>query len=340
VKILYISSSVNPVGSGRYGGLEKSLLDFALRMKELGHDVTIASVIGSKIPEGIKHIPTVDARINQDRDDLAYYNYVPYVKEFEVIHDFSHRKILANLDSEKKYPTVNMVWNVGFEVQRLPKYNLMCLSKFIAEKVANMYYQAVKYEDLPIDCSKYAFCKDKEDYFVFAGSMIPKKNALEAIKICRELGVKLHVMGGINPRDDKSYMYEVIKNCDDKQIFWHGDVTEEVKIELLQHAKALIYPIRYDHAQETAFSLLIPEANSCGTPCVVYGWGCFPELIIDGKTGFLPQTYKEFKEAMLKVDEIKPEDCRDFAVKRFHRDRVVNSYLEEVYKPVAEGLRW
>jgi len=235
-------------------------------------------------------------------------------------------------------PVVNMVWNPNPRVP-LPKYNLMCLTRYHAQRVCDLTLQTIKYEDICINTERYAFCPDKEDYFLFVGKLTPEKGALEAVRICKELGVRLYVVGGLLPSDPKWYMWEVVRECDQKQIVFIGNASDDVKIKLMQKAKALIYPVDFRHAFDMAHWQAGVEALSCGTPLITYRLGCLKEVFIHGKHGFLVRDREEFKEAMQNIEDISPEECRRYAW-RYDRYRIVENYLREVYKPVARGLRW
>ena len=89
------------------------------------------------------------------------------------------------------------------------------------------------------------------------------------------------------------------------------------------------------------FGLVMAEAMSCGTPVVGFDRGAVSELIVDGKTGFVvpPEKGVEgLKEALSKVDRIKPQDCRDHIVNNFSIEKMVENY-EKTYKDVIEDFK-
>jgi glycosyltransferase involved in cell wall biosynthesis len=338
MRVLFISTTVVPVGHPKYGGVEKLVWEFAEQMAEWGHKCAVAAPQGSKVPDGVELIETVRLPDQQDRDDLAYYNVCDRLGDFDVVHDFSHQHQASLVHGN--LPVINMIWDPVTARYPRPKYNVFCLSRWQAERFANTYGQAVKYdaESLPVNTERYAFCPDKGDRFLFLGKLTPEKGALEAISMCRELGAPLDVCGGRLPTDPGDYELEVIRACDDDQIVYHGNVTDEVKIELLQHARALIYPLQEGFLEAHWHGGL--EALSCGTPVVCYERGAHREVLEDGKVGFVVNSRREFVDAMKNIDKIRPEECRRFAVEHYGREHVVKKYLEELYVPVAGGMRW
>ena len=59
-----------------------------------------------------------------------------------------------------------------------------------------------------------------------------------------------------------------------------GEVTHGEKVELLQHARATLFPISW----QEPFGLVMIESMACGTPVIATRWGAVPEVIDDGRT--------------------------------------------------------
>jgi glycosyltransferase involved in cell wall biosynthesis len=69
------------------------------------------------------------------------------------------------------------------------------------------------------------------------------------------------------------------------------------------------------------------EALAVGTPVIAYRSGALPDIIEDGVTGFLVDNVEQMADAIRRVDQIRPEDCRAAAEKRFSRERMVHDYF-------------
>jgi glycosyltransferase involved in cell wall biosynthesis len=74
----------------------------------------------------------------------------------------------------------------------------------------------------------------------------------------------------------------------------------------------------------------------CGTPVIAYARGSMPELIIEGKTGFLVKNIAEAVVAVERLASIDPDACRQHACSKFSRDHMIEEYIG-AYKIVLQG---
>ena len=103
------------------------------------------------------------------------------------------------------------------------------------------------------------------------------------------------------------------------------------KIELLGQARALMIPTL---APETS-SLVAMEAMACGTPVVAFANGALPEVVVDGKTGFLVNDLDEMVKAVRRVDSIDRGECRAHVEAHFNASRMADGY-ERLYATIQE----
>ena len=158
-----------------------------------------------------------------------------------------------------------------------------------------------------------------------------------AINLAEETGSRL-MLGG-NIEDIEFYKKDAEPHLSEK-IKWIGPVSAELTLtkpevaKLMQGAKAFLITINWYEP----FGLVMAESMSCGTPVIGFDRGSVKELIIDGKTGFVVDPTKGIeglKEALRKIEIIKPQDCRDHAVANFSTETMVENY-KKVYNEILK----
>ena len=125
---------------------------------------------------------------------------------------------------------------------------------------------------------------------------------------------------------------EVEPHVDGEQIVFEGEVSDERKRELFAHARAFLFPITWPEP----FGLVMIEAMATGTPVVALRAGSVPEVVDDGRTGFVCDTFDEFVAAIERIDEIDPSACRRLVEERFTVDRMVDGY-EALYRRLLQA---
>jgi glycosyltransferase involved in cell wall biosynthesis len=82
----------------------------------------------------------------------------------------------------------------------------------------------------------------------------------------------------------------------------------------------------------------MPEAMACGTPVVALRRGSAPELIEQGRTGFVVDTVDEMVEAVTAAKDIDPAECRAHVESRFSPGMMAAAYVQ-MYERILEGER-
>ena len=179
-----------------------------------------------------------------------------------------------------------------------------------------------------INTKAFTFCPKPKDYLLFFGRIHPEKGTYEAIKIAQKAGKKLIISGLIQHRE---YFNEKVKPYINNNIVYVGNSDPEKRNKLLGEAYALLHPISF----KEPFGLSVAEAMLCGTPVIAFNLGAMPELILHEKTGFLVNTTKEAVKAVANIKSISREACREWALSKFSREKMIEGYLE-VYKNILK----
>jgi glycosyltransferase involved in cell wall biosynthesis len=168
--------------------------------------------------------------------------------------------------------------------------------------------------------------REREDFALALGRICPEKNVHEALEAGTLAGTQVLVGGHVFPyREHGEYFHDKVEpllNGEAGHRFL-GPIETERRQRLLARAKCLLHPTI---APETS-SLVAMEALAVGTPVIAYRSGALPEIIEDGVTGFLVDSVEQMADAIKRVDQIRPEDCRAAAEKRFSRERMVHDYF-------------
>ena len=209
----------------------------------------------------------------------------------------------------------------------------------------NVVYHGIDVEEFPVKEEP-----DKGSYLFTIGRVTRDKGQDKAIEIAKKTGSKLIIAGCVQnkPADreffaglnnsidlstevgkhqvDNDYYTSVIKPLldSDKQIIYIGEISSEHKKHWYRHARATLFPIQWGEP----FGLVLVESMACGTPVVALNRGAVPEIVVDGKTGFVVDSVQAMIEAVSLIDSIDPSDCRSHVLKHFSIKSMAHKYSE------------
>jgi len=185
-----------------------------------------------------------------------------------------------------------------------------------------------------LDASAFAFGDGSGDqdgeYFLFLGRMSPDKGAHRAIEVDRKAGVRVLMAAKMREAWERTYFDERVAPLLGPDAVYLGEVQHERKLELLANARALLFPIRWNEP----FGMVMLESMACGTPVIAFSEGAAPEVVEDGRTGFLCADEAEMAEAVGRVGQLRREDCRAAVEGYFSTRRMVAEHVE-LYEELA-----
>ena len=183
-----------------------------------------------------------------------------------------------------------------------------------------------------IDVTQFTVNPTPGDYLLYFGRIHPEKGAAEAIEIARRAGKPL-VMAGL-VQDEGYWRERVQPYVDGQSVRYVGNVGPAERDALLGGALALLHPISFDEP----FGLSVAEAMMTGTPVIATHRGSMPELIDDGRTGFLVGDTGAAAAAVQRLDALDRRHVAEVARRRFSVDQMVEGYLA-VYERVLTDFR-
>jgi glycosyltransferase involved in cell wall biosynthesis len=337
MKVAILSSIAWRTPPRRYGPWEQVASNITEGLVEKGIDVTLFatadSITKGKLESVCEHSwsenPELDPKVCEC---LHISNLMEQADKFDVIHN-NFDFLPLTYSRLVKTPMVTTIH--GFSSQKIlavyKKYN--STSSYVSisnsDRSPELDYAATVYNG--INTGEFTFCPEPKDYLLFFGRIHPDKGTYESIQIAKQSGRKLIISGLIQHQE---YFDSMIKPCiNDDDIVYVGNSGPTERDKIMGEAYALLHPVSFDEP----FGLSVAESMLCGTPVIAFNRGSMPELIVDGKTGFLVDTTGGAVDAVKAIRSVNRKYCRDHAASKFSRQKMIEGYLD-VYKKVLEKI--
>jgi glycosyltransferase involved in cell wall biosynthesis len=296
LKIVHVIWTRFPVAG--YGGTERVCYWLAKAQAELGHEVSILCLPGSELPFA-RCLPLPDRLTHLDP-------LLPPGTEIVQLYGSPNYRLDA--------PYLVNIGGNGQAGERFPA-NTVFVSRNHARR-----HGWTEFVHNGIDIAEYPLWKKKEDFVLFlAKASWRVKNLPGAIRIARAAGKKLHVGGGRAA-------------CWHRGVVSHGTVDGQRKLELLQNASCLLFPVIWDEP----FGLVVVEAMACGTPVVATPRGALPEIVTPA-SGVLADSFAGLVDGIDRVRNLDPEACRARVAEAFTHRHMAEKYLDYYRKILRDG---
>ena len=345
MRILCFSPIELPLTVGsRYTGLEKLAVQHAEQWAKLGHEVAI--IAHKDTDTSVKLLPcdgyeTIKRPMHAEQK--AFMNYQGIMRDYDVIWDISHLHLTARWMPNMPVVSVfsaNPEYEARARNEKAP-YNLISWSKWGVGQIRKYYKRNSRYQEtIMVDPEVYKPVGKRNDRFLTIGRMSAEKGNLNAVMLCKQMGLNLDVAGGrgseVASGTELTEYEKLVKNyCDGKQIVFYGEIDEEQKVELMQHDKGLLYIT--NHVEITSHK--VQECMLCGMPVIAPRLGGMNEIVTNGVDGYLCYGSEEYAMAINQFDKLTPEKTREQLVDKYSPDKVAQGYIE-LFQKVADGLRW
>jgi len=317
----------------QYGPWEQVVSCLAEGLVSKGIDVTLfatgdsftAGKLAYCIDRPYAEDATADAKVNE----CLHISYLmERAAEFDLIHN--HFDFLP-LTYSRLIQTPLLTTIHGFSSPRIVpvyrKYNNHAHYVAISNtnRHADLNYIATVYNG--INTNEFTFRPKSKDYLLFFGRIHPEKGAWDAIQVAKRCGKKIIIAGLI--QDGEYYENKIKPFINNEDVIYSGNCGPKERDELLGNALALLHLIHFDEP----FGLSVAEAMCCGTPVIAFNKGSMPELILNGKTGFLVNTIEEAAEAVNQLHKLDRNNCRRWAMSEFSKEKMTDDYID-VYKRI------
>lgn len=271
MRIALVSSDVFPTPPESYGGLEIVVANLASRLCDLGHDVTLYALPGSRPDHRVRTVPL---------DDTPTFG--PGLLEHDVIHYHGwHADRLWALASAHPQRAFVQTWHGPSMGLAAPPPNVVVcgVSRWHGAALAAELGASARGVPNGVRLADYPLYRgQRDDYLVSLNRLDPAKGIDRAIRLAREVGMPLRIAGPESGVPSEEYVRAVLTRCDGRDVVWEGSLTLGEKVPLLQRARALLWLGGW----EEPFGLGIVEANACGTPVLGLARGAVPEILAAG----------------------------------------------------------
>lgn len=342
MRIAQVAPLYESVPPKLYGGTERVVSTLTDGLVGRGHDVTLFAS-GESVTKA-KLVPSREKALRLDSGlqsaTAAHLAMLHEIRrradEFDIIHvhisHFIHFPVLAEITHKTvttphgrldyaDLPAAYACW---------PTFPMISISLRQRKPLQAACWVGNVYHGLPLD--QYPRRpRQSGKYLAFLGRMSRDKRADRAIEIARGCGMPLKIAAKIEG-DDNDFYNDVIKPMLGPDVEFIGEVNEEQKVDFLSRATALVFPIDWPEP----FGLVAIEAMAFGVPVVAWREGALPEIIDDGKTGYVVDTIEDAVAAVRKCGLLDAEDIRSTFEARFAADRMIDDYVAIYEKLVGQ----
>src|ERR1700761_1150435 len=334
MKIAQIAPLAESCPPKLYGGTERIVSYLTEELVNLGHEVTLFasgdSITSSQLVPCSRKALRLDPTV---RDPIPYHTMMlgevsRRLDEFDVLHfhiDHLHYplmrpfadRMLTTLHGRLDLPDLAPFYAA------FPELPLVSISDSQRRPMPPVNWLSTIYHGLPRHLLPFTE-NPKPGYLAFLGRISPEKGPDRAIEIAARSGAQLKIAAKVDVAD-QAYWRTVIEPMvkANPNVEFIGEINEQQKGQFLGNARALLFPIDWPEP----FGLVMIEAMACGTPVIAFDNGSVPEVIEDGKSGFIVESIPEAIAALDKVDGLKRRGVRDRFEQRFTVERMTQDYL-------------
>lgn len=337
MRIAQIAPLWESVPPPAYGGAELVVSLLTDELVQRGHDVTLFASGDSVSLARLEAIHPRALRLDPSVKEHSIYEMLQLsqvyqrAQEFDIIHSHIGCSALP-CSSLVKTPTLHTLHgSFTTDNEKLFTYlrdlPYVSISNTQREPRLGLNYVATVHNGINPAAHKFYPEPDESPYLAFLGRISPEKGPHLAIEIAKQSGWHLKMAGKVDRVDVDYFEQEIKPHIDGKQIEYLGEANHVQKNSLMGNAVATLFPITW----REPFGLVMIESMVAGTPVIALELGSTPEIIVDGKTGFLCHNVDECIKALERVRDLDRSACRDHVVNHFGVRQMTDGY-EAVYQ--------
>jgi glycosyltransferase involved in cell wall biosynthesis len=342
MRIAQLAPLAEAVPPKLYGGTERVVSWLTEELVEMGHEVTLLAS-GDSITNALLEVCSTRAlRLDTGQRDpmLAYSAMLARIADmapqFDIVHshlDWVHIPLLhqlgvpfiTTLHGRLDLPDLGDCFEECFAEARY-----VSISDAQRAPLANARWAGTVYHGIPKNLLKPNFAP--EGYLAFLGRICPEKGPETAIGLANAANLPLKIAAKVDKVDRAYFEHKVSPLIDGRGVEFIGEIDEWQKADFLGNAAALLFPIRWPEP----FGLVMVEAMACGTPVVAFRCGSVPEVIEEGISGFVVDSYHDALRAIEQARTVNRHGVRMSFERRFTARRMAEDYVR-VYEALIES---
>ncbi len=322
-----------------YGGTERVMHALVRELVSRGHEVTTFASGDSDVPGRL--VPTVDEALRPagfGDDPSPWYlgtilSVLERAREFDVIH--SHLEWYSTILSKVSPVPVVTTFHGRLDFPWARDLLIRGEGNYVAISRAH----AATHPDIPwagivhngLDLARAPFNPERGETLCFVGRVAPEKGIVDAIEIARRSGRRLRIAAKIGTTSPERKYYEDVflpaLAAAGETVEFLGEVSGEDRDRLFAESYATLMPGSWPEP----FGLAAIESLACGTPLIARPAGALPEILRDGRDGFLGDDVAGLARLVDRVAALDRAAIRASVIERFSTARMADAY-EAIYE--------
>ncbi len=337
VKIAMVSTPFVAVPPPGYGGTELVVEALTQELERAGHEVTVFATGDSRA----RDLRAYFARPVWPPDPYAELLHsrmvVRHVQagEFDVVH--AHVPTLLAFAAELRPPVVYTIHHQPLPVfsayyRCLPDVRYVGISARQRDLLDPRPHDFV-HHGLPPEL--YPVVGPGGDAGFFLGRLCRTKAPDLAVEAAARAGLPLVIAGRAHPGDDgPEWQAQLSEALARPHVRWVEQANLAAKRRLFGRSRALLVPLRW----EEPFGLVMIEAGLAGCPVIAFPRGAAPEIVEEGRTGFLVQGVRDMAAALKRAARLARRAIQARARERFSAARMAERYLAVYRSALGERV--